>query len=66
MFFLSISSSLAHISPSIPVSVGISPSIRTLDVGVAQEDVPLRFMVTSEQFPTGEDPFAERDPSVGK
>ncbi len=57
---------LAQVSPSSPVSVGMFPSIRTLEVGVLQMDVVSRFIVTSEQPPTADDPLAANTPSVEK
>ena len=45
-------------SLSSPVSVGITPSNRTLEVGSVQADVaPL--LLTLEQCPVADDPFTE-------
>ena len=49
-------------SPSSPVSVGICPSYRTLEVGSVQVMVPL-LLVTLKQFPVAEEPFTDT-PSV--
>ncbi len=48
-----------------PVSVGMSPSNRTLDSGEKQVDVAFRFSVTSEQRPVADDPLAASVPTVG-
>ena len=56
-------------SPSSPVSVGILPSNRTLEVGASQLDrdpsAPLPG-VTLEQFPVADDPFTDTASAVGK
>ena len=44
--------------PSSPVSVGICPSYRTLEVGSVQVMVPL-MLVTLEQCPVAEEPFTD-------
>ena len=55
-------------SPSSPVSVGILPSNRTLEVGVAHLDSILNSgpAVASEQFPVADDPFTDLVSVVGK
>jgi hypothetical protein len=65
---LIVSSWLAHMFPSSPVSVGILPSNRTLVVGVLHLDrVPSPMpVVTSEHCPTADDPFTDTVSAVGK
>ena len=54
-----VSSCLAHMSPSSPVSVGMFPSYTTLEVGSWQvEKLPPR-SVTFEQSAVAEDPFTD-------
>ena len=60
-----VSSWLAHVSPSSPVSVGILPSNRTLEVGASHLDSWPR-LVTLEQFPVADDPFTDIVSAVGK
>ena len=43
-------------SPSSPVSVGMTPSNRTLEVGSVQVDIT-PVLVTLEQFPAADDPL---------
>ena len=50
-------------SPSSPVSVGMTPSNRTLEVGSVQVDVAPS-LVTFEHCPSADDPNADSD--VGK
>ena len=50
-------------SPSSPVSVGILPSSRTLEVGVSHLDSSL---LTLEQFRVADDPFTDSVSAVGK
>ena len=50
-----------------PVSVGILSSNRTLEVGALHLDSPLLLkVVTLEQFPSADDPFADIVSAVGK
>ena len=68
-----VSSWLAHMSPSSPVSVGMCPSSRTPEAGSWQINALSSLLVISEQFPVAEDPFTDcgsgitayRDGSVG-
>ena len=47
-------------SPSSPVSVGILPSNRTLEVGAVHLDgAVVNTVVTLEQFPVADDPFTD-------
>ena len=57
---------LAQAFPSSAVRVGVTPSKRTLVVGVLQVDVASRCTLTLEQWPTLDDPFADSTPSVEK
>ena len=43
--------------PSSPVSVGMTPSNRTLEVGSVQVDTRLVLLVTLEQCPVADDPL---------
>ena len=53
--------------PSSPVSVGMLPSNRTLEVGASHLDSPIpKPVVTLEQFPVADDPFTDTVSSVGK
>ena len=50
-----------------PVSVGILPSNRTLEVGVSHlTGAVLWMVVTLEQFPVADDPFTDFVPSLGE
>ena len=51
--------------PSSPVSVGMFPSNRTLEVGAVQVDVPSPLTVTFEQCAVAEDPFTDSVSAVG-
>ena len=55
-------------SPSSPVSVGILPSNRTLEVGVLHlaNSPKLARVVTLAQFPVADDPFTDIVSAVGK
>ena len=54
-------------SPSSPVSVGIMPSNRTLEVGTSHLVNPLLARVAIlEQFPVADDPFTDIVSAVGK
>ena len=57
---------LAQVSPSSAVSVGMTPSNRTLEAGDEHIELPFRRRVTSEQCPVADDPFAACTPSVEK
>ena len=47
-------------SPSSPVSVGMTPSNRTLEVGSVQVDiVPVLRILTLEQCPVADDPLTD-------
>ena len=46
-------------SPSSPVSVGMTPSNRTLEVGSAQVDVVPASLLTLEQCPISDDPLTD-------
>ena len=59
-------SCLAQVFPSSAVSVGMTPSNRTLEAGNEHVDEESRFGVTSEQFPVADDPFTACTPSVEK
>ena len=60
-----VNSLLAHMSPSIPVSVGTFPSNRTLLAGVKQ--VCLVSKIKIEHLPILDDPFtATKSVSLGK
>ena len=62
-----VSSWLAHISASSPVSVGMFLSNRTLEVGSRQVDVLSSLFVVCEQLPLTNDPFTNNFVStVGK
>ena len=50
-------------SPSSPVSVGMTPSNRTLEVGSVQVDVPPSIL-TLEQCPVADDPFTDTASAV--
>ena len=54
-----VSSGLAHMSPSSPVSVGMCPSNRTLETMSGQAIMPSPLRVGCGQCPTGEDPFTD-------
>ena len=55
-----VNSSLAHMSPSSPVSVGVLPSNRTLVVGVRQTTLsPSGVTEIREQTPFGSEPFTD-------
>ena len=55
-------------SPSSPVSVGMTPSNRTLELGLLQvtamRSIVLKCTEVIEQFPTGKDPFTVEGPVV--
>lgn len=53
-----VSSCLAHKFPSSPVSVGMFPSNKTLDVGVVQI-VWRPYLEALKQFPVMDDPFTD-------
>ena len=59
-------SCLAQVFPSSAVSVGMTPSNRTLEAGDEHVEKEFRCRVTSEQFPVADDPFAASTPSVEK
>ena len=46
-------------SPSSPVSVGMTPSSRSLEVGSVQIDVALFLLLTFEQCPVADDPLTD-------
>ena len=52
------SSRLAHVLPSSPVSVGMTPSNRTLEVGLLHVNVNI-FLRVSEQRPVADDPLTD-------
>ena len=50
--------SLAHMSSSLSMNSGTTPSRRTLEVGLMQVGVPVSVTLSViEQFPVAEDPF---------
>ena len=55
-----VASLLAHVLPSSPLSVGMTPSLMTLDEGVLQTKLSNKLVTRKlEQWPTGEDPFTD-------
>ena len=61
------SSSLAHMFPSSPVSVGILASNRTLEVGALHLAIPaILRVVVLKQFPVADGPFTDTISAVGK